>query len=50
LQANLEAVDARTDIEAIVLAYGLCGRGTVGLRPLRHKLVILRVFYNEITI
>jgi len=42
LQEALEAVDARTDIEAIVLAYGLCGRGTAGLRPLRHKLVIPR--------
>jgi hypothetical protein len=42
LQENLDAVDARTDIEAIVLAYGLCGRGTAGLRPLRHKLVIPR--------
>ena len=42
LQENLEAVDARTDIEAVVLAYGLCGRGTAGLRPLRHKLVIPR--------
>ena len=42
LQEALEAVDVRTDIEAIVLAYGLCGRGTAGLRPLRHKLVIPR--------
>jgi len=42
LQENLEAVDGRTDIEAVVLAYGLCGRGTVGLRPLRHKFVIPR--------
>ncbi len=42
LQENLDAVDARTDIEAVVLAYGLCGRGTVGLRPLRHRLVIPR--------
>ncbi|MGD0745738.1 MAG: DUF1638 domain-containing protein [Verrucomicrobiota bacterium] len=42
LQLNLEAVDARTDIEAVVLAYGLCGRGTAGLRPLHHKLVIPR--------
>jgi hypothetical protein len=42
LQGNLDAVDARTDIEAVVLAYGLCGRGTAGLRPLRHKLVIPR--------
>jgi len=42
LQQNLEAVDARTDIEAVVLVYGLCGRGTAGLRPLRHRLVIPR--------
>ena len=42
LQDNLDDVDARTDIEAVVLAYGLCGRGTVGLRPLRHQLVIPR--------
>jgi hypothetical protein len=42
LQENIKAVDARNDIEAVVLAYGLCGRGTVGLRPLRHKLVIPR--------
>ena len=42
LQENLDAMDARTDIEAIVLAYGLCGRSTVGLRPLHHKLVIPR--------
>jgi hypothetical protein len=40
LQENLDAVEARTDIEAVVLVYGLCGRGTAGLRPLRHKLVI----------
>jgi len=49
LQQNLEAVDARTDIEAVVLAYGLCGRGTVGLHPLRHKLVIPRA-HNCITV
>jgi len=42
LQENLNAVDARTDIEAVVLAYGLCGRGAAGLRPLRHRLVIPR--------
>ena len=42
LQENLEVVDARTDIEAVVLAYGLCGRGTAGLRPAHHKLVIPR--------
>ncbi|MCU0771696.1 MAG: DUF1638 domain-containing protein [Verrucomicrobia bacterium] len=42
LQQQITEVDARNDIEAIVLAYGLCGRGTAGLRPLRHKLVIPR--------
>jgi hypothetical protein len=42
LQENLNAMDARSDIEAVVLAYGLCGRSTAGLRPLRHKLVIPR--------
>lgn len=42
LQAELDAVDARTDIAAVVLAYGLCGRGTAGLRPLRHQFVIPR--------
>ena len=42
LQENLDAVDARTDIAAVALAYGLCGRGTAGLRPLRHNLVIPR--------
>jgi len=42
LQAELVAMEARGDIEAVVLAYGLCGRGTVGLKPLRHKLVIPR--------
>ena len=42
LQSELHAVESRNDIEAVVLAYGLCGRGTVGLRPLRHQLVIPR--------
>ncbi len=42
VQENLDLVDARPDIEAVALAYGLCGRGTVGLRPSRHKLVIPR--------
>ena len=42
LQKNLNEIDARTDLEAVVLAYGLCGRGTTGLRPLRHKLIIPR--------
>lgn len=42
LQTQMEAVDARTDIEAVVLAYGLCGRGTAELRPSLHPLVIPR--------
>jgi hypothetical protein len=42
LQQHLDEVDARGDIEAVILAYGLCGRGTAGLRPQRHKLVIPR--------
>jgi hypothetical protein len=42
LQENLDGVDERSDIDAVVLAYGLCGRGTAGLRARRHKLVIAR--------
>lgn len=42
LRENLEALDARPDIEAVVLAYGLCGRGTAGLAPQSHRLVIPR--------
>jgi hypothetical protein len=42
LQSALEDLDARDDIDAIVLAYGLCGCGTAGLRAMRHPLVIPR--------
>lgn len=42
LQEALDELDARDDIEAIVLAYGLCGCGTAGLRARRHPLVIPR--------
>ena len=42
LQAALSEAERRDDIEAVVLAYGLCGRGTAGLQPSRHKLVIPR--------
>lgn len=42
LQAEIDAVDGRDDIDAIVLAYALCGRGTAGLRAERHRLVIPR--------
>jgi hypothetical protein len=43
LQAELDSMAGWDGIEAVVLAYGLCGRGTAGLRPGRHKLVIPRV-------
>ncbi len=42
LQADLAGLAQRDDIDAIVLAYGLCGLGTAGLRPTRHRLVIPR--------
>jgi len=42
LQVALDSLDARVDIEAIVLAYGLCGCGTAGLQSRRHKFVIPR--------
>lgn len=42
LQLAVSEMDQRDDIEAIVLAYGLCGCGTAGLRAGRHPLVIPR--------
>jgi Protein of unknown function (DUF1638) len=42
LQAVVDEFDSRDDISAVVLVYGLCGRGTAGLRAGRHKLVITR--------
>ena len=42
LQQEVAEMDRRDDIEAIVLAYGLCGCGTAGLRAARHPLVIPR--------
>lgn len=42
LQAAIDGVDGRGDLSAIVLLYGLCGRGTAGLRAGRHPLVIAR--------
>lgn len=41
LQSEIDAFDA-IDVEAVVLAYALCGRGTAGLRAGRHRLVIPR--------
>jgi hypothetical protein len=42
LQAELYDIDDRDDIDAVVLAYGLCGRGTAGLRAGRHPFVLPR--------
>lgn len=42
LQAEIDRLDARADIDAIVLAYALCGLGTAGLRAGRHRIVIPR--------
>ncbi len=42
LQGEILSIDARDDIDAIVLAYGLCGRGTGGLRAGRHPFVLPR--------
>jgi len=42
LQGEISSLDARDDIEMIVLAYGLCGRGTAGLRAGRHSIVLPR--------
>lgn len=42
LQIHIDELAGRTDIAAVVLAYGLCGRGTAGLRAARHPLVIPR--------
>ena len=42
LQAAIDELDGRDDIDAIALAYGLCGLGTAGLRARRHRLVIPR--------
>lgn len=42
LQAKIGELAGRTDLDAIVLAYGLCGRGTAGLRAQQVPLVIPR--------
>ena len=42
LQTAIERVEADTDAEAIVLGYGICSRGTEGVRTSRCKLVIAR--------
>lgn len=42
LQGAIDELDQLDDIDAIVLAYGLCGLGTAGLRAGRHRLVIPR--------
>jgi hypothetical protein len=42
LQGEVDKLDQRDDIDVIVLAYALCGRGTAGLHATRHRLVIPR--------
>jgi hypothetical protein len=42
LQSELDSLRARDDIEAVILAYGLCGRGAAGLCASHHKLVLPR--------
>jgi hypothetical protein len=42
LQQAINDYDQRDDIAAVVLAYGLCGLGTAGLRAGRHPLVMPR--------
>lgn len=42
LQGVINELEARDDIDAITLLYGLCGCGTAGLRAGRHPLVIPR--------
>ena len=42
LQQAVDEADARDDLDAIVLLYGLCGRGTAGLKAGRYPLVIAR--------
>lgn len=42
LQREIDALDARDDIDAIVLAYALCGLGTTGIRAGKHPLIIAR--------
>lgn len=42
LQAAIDRVEAETGPEAIVLGYGLCSRGTEGVRTTRARLVVAR--------
>jgi hypothetical protein len=42
LQESVDSMDEEAGLDAVVLAYGLCGLGTAGLRAGRHPLVIPR--------
>jgi hypothetical protein len=42
LQAAIDRAEAQSDVEAIVLGYGLCSRGTEGVKTKRCRLVIAR--------
>lgn len=42
LQSAVDRIEARRDVEIIVLGYGLCCRGTEGVRTRRSRLVMAR--------
>jgi hypothetical protein len=42
LQAAIDRVEAQTDADTVVLGYGLCSRGTEGVRTQRRQLVMVR--------
>ncbi|HEY8668525.1 MAG TPA: DUF1638 domain-containing protein [Tepidisphaeraceae bacterium] len=42
LQEMIDRIEMREDVEAIALGYGLCSRGTEGIRTRRCKLVMAR--------
>lgn len=42
LQEVIDEFDTREDIDVLLLAYGLCGLGTAGLKANRHPLILPR--------
>jgi len=48
LQRQLDEIATRADVTTVVLAYGLCGRGTAGLQSQRHKLVGQRQLFLSV--
>ncbi len=43
LQSRIDELDETEELDAIVLGYGVCGRGTIGLHARRAPLVVPRV-------